>query len=93
MRFGFQVTQTITVDLDERKFTEEFMEEFRQSFYPFYEIEEHAEHIAQLQARGIVDLEGWGSDSVFVEGYGPVGEFGIKTKVGALDIYQVGPIA
>lgn len=92
MKFEFEVTQTITIELDERAFTEEFMAEFRKSFFSFYEIEEHAEHIAQLQARGVIDLEGWGSGSTFIEGYGPAEDFGIKAKSGNLDVYQIGPI-
>ena len=78
-RFTVLVTQEIEVELDEAQFTEEFMEEFRASFFGYSTIEEHAEHIAQLQARGIIDLEGRATE--FVEGYGPSEEMGINTRI------------
>ena len=49
------VKQGIGVSVDESKFTEEFMEEFRDYFYKFYTINDHIEHLGQLYARGIVD--------------------------------------
>ena len=73
--YNIEVRQTVRVTLDETKFTPEFMEEFRASFYQFHDIEDHAEHVAQLAARGIHDF---GHDRTeFVEGYGPVGDFGM----------------
>lgn len=76
--FLIDVTQRVRVTLDETKFTEGFMEEFRGSFYPLFELRDHAEHIAQLQARNVIDLE---TTPEFVEGYGPSDEMGIKAQV------------
>lgn len=66
------VTQTIKIDVDESKFNETFMEEFREFFYPFTTINEHIEHLGQLYARGMA------SNTSFIEGYGPAEEMGIK---------------
>lgn len=75
-KFKVQVTQVIEVELDETKFDEQFGKEFRESFYPFYDLEDHAQHLGQLYARGLVD--GFGDD--FIEGYGPSSEMGISFK-------------
>ncbi len=84
-KFEVVVQQVIEVELDETKFTPAFMEEYREFFYPFYSLQDHAEHIAQMQARGVIDLEGYVSPHAFVEGYGLVEEMGIKVRVGTLD--------
>ena len=68
------VTLTVEVEVDEDKFTPEFMAEFRDSFYNFYTISRHIEHIAQLEARGLLFPS-------FTEGYGPLADFGIKADV------------
>lgn len=79
--FTVEVTQTVTVTLDETKFDETFMKEFRESFYQFDTLEEHAEHLAQLEARGLVD-----DYEPFIEGYGPAEDMGIKLKAGRTDM-------
>ncbi len=66
------VVQSIRVTVDERKFTPEFMREFRDSFYDFDTLNEHIMHLGQLCARGIVD------DFSFIEGYGRANLMGIK---------------
>ena len=53
------------------------MEEFCDSFYPFTTLVEHAEHIAQLEARGLVEL----ITPEFIEGYGQSDDMGIKARV------------
>jgi hypothetical protein len=85
--FEIDVTQTIKVTLDTSKFTDAFMEEFRLNFFPFFTLADHAKHIAQLQARGIIDLT---TGFEFVEGYGPADEMGIAAKVEYLNIDLVG---
>lgn len=70
MKYNILVVQNVEIELNEEAFTEEFMEEFRDSFYSFWDKEEHAEHIAQLYARGV-----FGSKRDFVEGYGVISEF------------------
>ena len=81
--YRVEVTQTVEVTLDEASFDETFMREFRESFYDFDTIEEHAEHIAQLQARGLIDTE---VRPEFIEGYGPSNEMGIRARVIDTDI-------
>lgn len=75
--FEVEVLQIVKVTLDETKFTPEFMEEFRASFFPFEELTEHAEHIAQLAARDIFG----GFPDEFIEGYGPANGMGIQAHV------------
>jgi len=76
-KFNCEFIQPVLVTLDETKFTPEFMQEFRESFYDFWTIEQHAAHIAQLAARGLRDF----SHNDFVEGYGVVGEMGISSVI------------
>lgn len=68
------VTQWVEVEVDESKFTKEFTEEFTRYFYPFYTIDDHLKHLAQMEARGF-------SSDTFIEGYGDPKEFGIKMKI------------
>ena len=70
------VATEVSVTVDETKFTDEFMDEFRASFYRFFDIDDHIKHLAQLVARGIIDER-----SVFIEGYGPPKDMGIKVSV------------
>lgn len=74
-KFNIQVTQMVEVILDETKFTEKMMEDFRESFFPLYDVSEHAEHLAQLFARGVYD------EGDFIEGYGPSNDFGITFSI------------
>jgi hypothetical protein len=76
--FRVLVTHEVEVELDESKFDEAFMREFRAGFYSFYSLEDHAEHIAQLQAREVIDIA---HTDEFIEGYGPSGEMGLKARV------------
>lgn len=67
-----RVTQLVTIQVDETKFTPEFMEEFRASHYRFHSLDQHIEHLGQLAARGGL--------SDFTEGYGPIEEMGIRLR-------------
>jgi hypothetical protein len=71
-KFKASVMIDVEIELDETKFDEAFMAEFRQSFYPFYDINDHVEHLAQLQARGLLDF--------FTEGYGEIKDMGIDGR-------------
>jgi hypothetical protein len=75
MKKQVAVTQIVEIEVDETKFTPEFMAEFRASMYYFRTIDQHIEHLAQLYARNIAD------DRSFIEGYGPAADMGIKGKV------------
>lgn len=58
------------------------MNDFRDYFYDFDTIEEHAEHLAQLEARELIDGD-------FVEGYGSLKEMGIKIKNMGTEAYII----
>ena len=45
MKFLVKVTQYVAVELTKSKFNKKMMEEFRENFYPFYTLDQHAEHI------------------------------------------------
>lgn len=72
MKFEVEVSQIVTVELDESKFTPEFMKEFQDNFYDFMSLRDHACHLAQLYARGIA------YDNKFIEGYGEPKSMGIS---------------
>lgn len=69
------VTQSVEVEIDENKFTESFLEEYRQLFSDL-DIEGHIENLAQLHARGLAD-----SYTNCIEGYGSPGDMGISMSV------------
>jgi hypothetical protein len=71
------VTQMVEIDVDETKFTEAVMEEFRRSFYDFLTVEEHVSHLAQLYARGLINE--FNRDH-FVEGYGPIKDWSLTFR-------------
>ena len=73
--YRVRVSQVVEVKLDDEKFTREFFEEFRRSMYPFKYLSEHAEHLAQLHARGICE------NGSFIEGYGNAKDMGIKFEI------------
>lgn len=70
MKRTVEVLFTIDVEIDESKFDEKFMKEFRESFFNFNTIEEHIEHLGQLAVRGV-------AHDNFIEGYGHPDEMGI----------------
>lgn len=72
-RFQVEVVQTFDIKVDESKFTEQFMADFRKSFYEFHTIDDHVKHLAQLYARGIVT-----PFSRFIEGYGAPEDIGLS---------------
>ena len=73
MKRTVEVTFTVEVETDDEKFTPEFLAEYRASHYPFVDIFDHVEHIAQLEARGMLDS--------FTDGYGQLVDFGIRAEV------------
>jgi hypothetical protein len=77
--FTVNVTQTVEVSLNEAMFTKEFMEEFSRDFFYVNELEDHAEHIAQMAARELYNFGQHSND--FVEGYGPLKDMGITADV------------
>jgi hypothetical protein len=75
--FIVEVRQRFRVTLDETKFTPEFAEEYERYIGFMDGIEDHARHLAQLEARGIDTTQ-------FVEGYGETAAMGIKVE----DLYR-----
>lgn len=80
MMYRVKVTQEVLVTVDADSFDETFMEEFSESFFAFDTVEQHAEHLGQLYARGIVD------NGDFIEGYGKAADMGIHFNEGPIDI-------
>lgn len=68
------VSQIIKVKIDESKFDDAFMREFRETFYNF-SLNDHIRHLAQLHARGIAN------NYSFIEGYGSPEEMGIEFEI------------
>lgn len=68
------VSMEVDVTIDESTFTPEFMAEFEANFFPFDTVEEHICHIAQLEAREVLDRD-------FTEGYGPLSSMGIEAEI------------
>lgn len=79
-KYKVEVTQMVTVEIDEEKFTPAFLSEFRDVFYPFRTVLEHVEHLAQLNARGLA------FNQSFIEGYGEAKDFGIHFSTETVDI-------
>jgi hypothetical protein len=71
-----QVKIDVEVTVDESKFTDEWLEEFRERFYYFRTIDDHIEHLAQLKARDIFDRY-----PPFIEGYENPINMGISAKI------------
>lgn len=74
-----EVRMIVRVTVDETKFTPGFLEEFCRHFYPFDTVDEHLKHLAQLTARGVIEVSEWSKD--FIEGYGRSNDFGIVTQI------------
>lgn len=68
----------VHVEVDETKFTPEFMEEYRDHYRPFETIDEHITHIAKLTANRLID-------DGYAAGYGYLKDMGISVKVIILD--------
>lgn len=78
-KYEVKISRTVIVEVDEEKFTEEFMEEFRKLFYPFTSIGDHAAFIGKSYMNYVVT-----SADDFLEGYGELSDFGVKF-IGAID--------
>ena len=64
----------VEVEIEESKFDETFMKDFRAMFFDFYTLEDHIKHLAQLYFK-----DGY-TNSDFIEGYGQAENMGIKFK-------------
>ena len=71
---NYTVNQTVSVEVDESKFTPEFLAEFRENFQELETLDDHYEYLAELYATG--RIKGYPSEEV--EGYGKLADMGIK---------------
>lgn len=55
-KFMVKVTQTIEVILDDEKLNDEFNDAFSSCMWDVNSLEDHATHLAQLKARGVMGL-------------------------------------
>ena len=74
-KFKVEVTQVVEVELDDEKLNDDFNEEFGSIMWKVDGLEEHATHIAQMEARGLVGFDR------FVEGYGDIRKLNCKVVV------------
>lgn len=81
------VRRSVKVFVDKAKFTPQFMEEYRASFAPYYDLHDHIKHLGWLYATGRID--GWPGE--FIEGYGPAQEMGIRFEDDGSDETEVRP--
>lgn len=77
-KFCVEVRQLVEVEIDDKKLDEKAMAEYRESYYGFHTLEQHACHIAQMCARGLYYFQ---DPETFVEGYGQLKDYGISAKV------------
>ena len=68
------LVKNFMVEVDESKFTPEFMQGFNETIYEIEDIEGHIKNLAELATNGAFDP----SFNDFVEGYGFLSEMGIK---------------
>lgn len=73
-RYQIAVHTDFKIEVDESKFTEEFFEEFSQSFFFMDTVQEAVEYLADLFARGMIR----GEPNEFIEGFGRADEMGIR---------------
>ena len=67
MKKIIDVTITVEVEVDEKKFTKDFMQDFKKHFYNLDDINDHMQFLAETEAQGLV--RGYPE---FIEGYGKI---------------------
>jgi hypothetical protein len=83
-KYHITIETEVTVELDETKFTPDFMRDFSESMYETDDLVGHAKRLAEWRANGVIE-----SDADFQEGYGKLTDMGIKTRVECSDIMDV----
>lgn len=73
----YHVITTVGVEVDESKFTPEFIEDFSKHFFDIEDVEGHRAYLAELFATGRIS----GMSNEFVEGYGVLKDMGIRLKM------------
>ena len=74
-KFKVEVTHYVEVELDDEKLDDEFNKNFSRYFFEVETLEEHAKHLAQMEARGLIGFDN------FVEGYGDISALNCKVKI------------
>lgn len=72
--FEVEVTQVVKVQIDDEKINEDFNRVFSSYMWDVNCIEDHVKHLAQMEARGLIDCDG------YVEGYGRLPEIGCASR-------------
>lgn len=72
-----RLIRTVSIEVDDAKFDEAFMEEFRKSFFPFKSLDDHLRHLACIVADRSYGTE----PKEFIEGYGTLEEMGISGRI------------
>lgn len=74
-KFEVTVTQTVLIEIDDEKINDDFNKVFSEFMFPASCCEDHAEHLAQMEARGLIGFD------KFVEGYGDIRSLNCKATV------------
>lgn len=74
-KFEVEVTQVVDVILDDEFLTDGFNKDFSSYMWKVNNIEQHAKHLAQMEARGMIGLD------KFVEGYGCLKEMNCSASI------------
>lgn len=82
-RYHVDITQRLYVEIDESKFTAEWLADFRKTFYKLNDIVDHVEFLAKLEARGVIHTQ---DQDCFIEGYGQASDFKLKITKGEMDV-------
>lgn len=73
--FVVEVTHTVLVKLDDEQINDEFNEAFSSMMWEIDGLEDHAEHLAQMEARGLIGFD------KFVEGYGDLRDINCSVEI------------
>jgi len=85
-KFEVTVTQVVLVELDDAKLNQEFNKAFSGVFFHVDSLEDHAKHLAQMEARGLIGFDH------FVEGYGDLRKLNCRVGVCSQE-EEVGEVA
>ncbi len=78
--YSVEVTTYLTVKIDEDVISDEFNEVFSDGIFPADCSEDHAEHLAEMETRGLIGFDR------FVEGYGDLMDLSCSVKVDDISV-------
>ncbi len=73
--FTVEVTQTVEVVLDDQHLNDDFNKQFGEYMWDVSGLEDHAKHLAQMEARGLIGFDRQ------VEGYGDLRDMNGSVKI------------